>query len=147
LLADITMEAITAVALAGNILQFFETGTKFALRASEICRSQAAGQASTQLSELRHVTVDLQDLFKKLQQPDASTQGQSQLLSLSEACSALTQEILAKLDGIGLTGHSRLELVIQEFRASWHIEEIQALETRISRLRDQVAAHLVVTLR
>ncbi|KAK1760289.1 hypothetical protein QBC47DRAFT_334305 [Echria macrotheca] len=141
------MEALAVVALAGNILQFFETGTKFAIRASEICRSQAAGQASTQLSELHHVADDLRGLLEKLQQkPDASNQGQSQLSSLSEACAAVTQEMCAKLDGIGLTGHGRLELVIQEFRASWHIEEIQALETRISRLRDQLAAHLVVSL-
>ncbi|KAK3326017.1 hypothetical protein B0H66DRAFT_530023 [Apodospora peruviana] len=125
-------EALAAVAIAGNVLQFLEAGGRFALRA------------------VRHITADLEGLLENLQQSEGDTRDPllQQLLSLSTGCSSVIQELLNKLSKIGLgNSHKRMDLMVEEFKATWHRRDIQELENRISRFREQLAAHLVAVLR
>ncbi|KAK0622547.1 hypothetical protein B0T14DRAFT_451650 [Immersiella caudata] len=141
-------EALAAVALAGNVLQFFEAVTGFTANASRICRSQSAGEASSNLKDLRGVVSDLQGLLMKLHPQDAlSSEPRIDLASLSRNCANTVQELLTKLDSIGLGRQGRGDLLLAEFRAMWNSQAIQELETRVMRFRDQLAFHLVVTVR
>ena len=141
-------EALAAVALAGNVLQFFEATTSFIVNASRICRSQLAGEASSNLDDLRGIATGLQSLLVKLQpQGTLNQEHPTDLTSLSRNCADTVQELLTKLDKIGLGGQGRVDLLLTEFRAMWNSQAIQELETRIMRFRDQLAFHLVVTVR
>jgi len=141
-------EALAAVALAGNVLQFFQTATGFALSAGKMCRSQLAGEASEDLKELRTITTDLQALLQKLRPPGAPTPDHRMgLTTLSQDCAEMVQTLLTQLDKIGLNGQGRVDLVLAEFRATWHSEAIRGLETRIARFREQLALQLVFTVK
>jgi len=143
-------EAIAAVALAGNVLQFFDVAGKFTLKAAEIYRSKGNQDGPSNLRRLSRISTDLQALFEKLQTPlsDSPALEVPQLSSLSTECSHLIEEVLQKLEKIGVGNRERrMDLILSEFKATWQRAEIQGLENRIIRLREQLATHLVVVLR
>jgi hypothetical protein len=142
-------EALAAVALAGNVLQFFEAATSFIVNAGRICRSQSAGDASSNLKDLRDIAAGFQGLLVKLQPQGAALNPEHRvdLSSLSRNCADTVQELLAKLDNIGLGREARGDLLLAEFRAMWNSRAIQELESRIMRFRDQLAFYLVVIVR
>jgi len=141
-------EAIAAVALAGNVLQFLEAGGKFAARAFAILR-RGGHAGSSDLSDLRQICGDFEGLLEKLRGDEVKRQDNSSpLVSLSIGCSVVVEELLGKLNRIGSSSsHYRVDLLLEEFRSTWQKREIQELESRIARFRDQLAAHLVIILR
>ena len=134
-------EALAAVALAGNVLQFFEAATSFIVNAGRICRSRLVGEEPPNLNELRGIATGLQGLLVKLQpQGTLNQEHRVDLASLSRNCADTVQELLGKLDKIGLSGQGCGDLLLAEFRAMWNSQEIQELETRIMRFREQLAS-------
>ncbi|KAK4447134.1 hypothetical protein QBC34DRAFT_496466 [Podospora aff. communis PSN243] len=140
---------LAAVALAGNVLQFFETATKFTVSTGRICRSQSAGETTSDLKELRGIVADFQGLLVKLQPQGTALnhEHRGDLSSLSRNCADTAQELMTKLDKIGLGREARGDLLLAEFRAMWKGRAIQELESRIMRFRDQLAFYLVVMIR
>ncbi|KAK1834932.1 hypothetical protein QBC39DRAFT_275959 [Podospora conica] len=143
-------EAIAAVSLAGNVLQFLEAGGKFTFRAFEILRHGACGGSRSDLKDLRQITHDFQRLLEHLRNSSASNDkaASSPLASLSMACSDVVKELLEKLDKIGLNdNHKRANLLVIEFKSAWQKVEIENLEKRIARFREQLAVHWITEMR
>lgn len=139
------MEAVAAIALAGNVLQFLEAGGKFAVRAFEILRHGATGGGRSDLNDLRQISQSLKHQLEQLRgdnnrkTPSALAPG-SPLASLSMSCSDTIEELLAKLDRIGVNNsHTRMDQLLEAFRSAWQKDEIENLEKRICRFRDQLA--------
>jgi hypothetical protein len=147
------MEAVAAVALAGNVLQFLEAGGKFTFRAFEILRHGATGGGRSDLDDLRQIS---QSFKRQLDQLRGGNSGEkpsalapaSPLASLSMACSDTLEELLHKLDSIGVNNsHTRIDQLLEAFRSAWHQGEIENLEKRIGRFRDQLAIHWIAEVR
>ncbi|KAK4448876.1 hypothetical protein QBC34DRAFT_100512 [Podospora aff. communis PSN243] len=140
-------EAIALVALAGNVLQFLESGGKFASKAFEICRHAPNTQdGPSNLKRLRQTSTDLQGLLEKLHVPTPQTSGESarrspsrDLAPLVSECSAVIQEVLDKLSRIDINSNfKRTNLILAEFKATWHRRDIQDLENRLIGLREHM---------
>ncbi|KAK5651188.1 hypothetical protein OQA88_12736 [Cercophora sp. LCS_1] len=149
-------EAIALVALAGNVLQFLESGGKFASKAIEICRHRAdSHDGPSNLKRLRHIASDFQDLLEKIQRSATRTAAGSSrnsqpqdLASISSDCSSIIQEVLKKLSKIDVNNNfKRTNLILTEFKATWHRRDIEELEMRMAGLREQLATHIIVALR
>jgi hypothetical protein len=143
-------EALAAIALAGNVLQFLETGGKFAFRAFEILRYGSRGGGRSDLKDLRKISHDFLDLLKRLgaaTDPNESP-ALAPLEALSMSCSDAVRELLEKLERIGVnSSHRRVGELVAEFKSTWHKGDIEGLEKRMKSFREELAIHLVVILR
>ena len=141
-------EAVAAVALAGNVLQFLEAAGKFVSRAFKILQ-HGTNHSPTGLTDIQQICGDLEGLLERLSGGDAGQKvALAPLVSLSESCSEVVQELVEKLSRIGVGNNfKRAGLLVTEFKAVWRRQEIEELENRIARLRDQLGAHLLVVLR
>jgi hypothetical protein len=142
-------EAVAAVALAGNVLQFLEAAGKFVTRAFKILQ-HGANHSPTGLTDIQQICGDLEGLLERLSGGGDAGQkvALAPLVSLSESCSEVVQELVEKLSRIGVDNNiKRAGLLVAEFKAIWRRREIEELENRIARLRDQLGAHLLVVLR
>lgn len=143
-------EALAAIALAGNVLQFLEAGGKFAFRAFEILRHGSRGQGRSDLKDLRQISHDFRGLLARLGAvADAgSSPALAPLTALSASCSDAVRELLEKLERIGVdSSHRRVGELVAEFKSTWHKGDIEVLEKRIKSFREELAIHIVVVLR
>ncbi|GAB1319895.1 hypothetical protein MFIFM68171_10105 [Madurella fahalii] len=145
-------EVIAAIAVAGNVLQFLEAGTKFTSKAYDII--SRSGVLPRSLEELRQISIDLQAILQKLGDPTKSrnlgsgTQPDDSLAVLAASCSKLIRELLDRLAKTGVgDGKQRLDAVLSAFRAIWHADAINDLRERIDRYRSELATHLLAELR
>lgn len=126
------MEAVAVVALAGNLLQFLEAGGKFTVRAFEILRYGGTGGGRSDLDDLRQVSQSFKHQLEQLRgdnnrkkKPSALAYV-SPLTSLSMACSDTIEELLAKLDRIGVNNsHMRINQLLEAFRSAWQKGDIE----------------------
>jgi hypothetical protein len=82
-------EAIAAVAIAGNVLQFLDVEGKFASKAFDTCFNRTARNGPSNLEEFVHISSDLEGLLEKLQNPtqDSQRPPSQQLTSVAASCS------------------------------------------------------------
>jgi len=147
------MEAVAAVALAGNVLQFLEVGGKFTFQAFEILRHGATGGGRSDLDDLRQISQSFKCQLEQLGGGNSGKKSSalapaSPLASLSMACSDTIEELLARLHSVGVNNsHTRSNQLLEAFRSAWHQSEIENLEKRIGRFRDQLAMHWIAEMR
>lgn len=149
------LDPVTAFAVAGNVLQFLQLGSQFAVRATAICLARGSGL--TQLRELRQLTVELQISLQQLERQSEDTQissglsmtaSEARVTSLSTDCSKLAQELVMTLDKIGVNDKGgRIDTILTGFRAYFNTSIIDELTTRIDVHRQQLATTLVVSMR
>lgn len=149
------LDPVTAFAVAGNVLQFLQLGSQFAVRATAICLARSSGL--TQLRELRQLTVELQMSLQQLEKHSKGTSvasevsitaSEARLASLSTDCSKLAKELVMTLDKIGVTDKGgRMDTILTGFRAYFNTSLIDELTTRIDVHRNQLATTLVVSMR
>lgn len=139
------MEAVAAIALAGNVLQFLEAGGKLSIRAFEILRHGVPGGGRSDLDDLRQISQSFKHQLEQLRGDNNNRKSPSPLaaasplVSLSMACSETIEELLLKLDRIGVNNsHTRIDQLLEAFRSAWQKGDIESLEKRIGRFRDQL---------
>lgn len=169
----ITMDPLTALGLASNIVQFVDFASKLISQSHEIYRS-ADGALEDNVA-LEHVAKNLSRLGGELKskradiktgrealarerqwakedgrvipEPEKVTAGK-QLQQLSEECSAVSNELLQELEKLKIKGpHKRWESFRQALNSVWSQKKIRALETGLEGIRKQLDTTLLVCLR
>lgn len=149
------LDPVTAFAVAGNVLQFLQIGTQFAVKATTICLAGKDGLS--ELRELHQLTLDLDLSLQQLETPSKASQisselsltaSEARLAGLSKDCSKLAQELITALDKIGIHDKGgRLDTILTSFRAYFNSAWIDRLTARIDVHRQQLATALVVSMR
>jgi len=147
------LDPLTALSLAGTIVQFVDFGSKLVSRSKELYGS-ANGSLSVN-EELDLVTQTLLKLVAKLQRPHESDvlaeSGADDYQSLVELCSSCAQvagEIITKLENLKMTGKPRrLRSLQQAVKSCWTERDLDALFKRLSMLRQALETQIIVRLR
>jgi hypothetical protein len=162
------MDPVTALALAGNILQFVDYGHKLLARAGELYRSTAGSLAVNDQIEL--VTTDLQTLISKLRlsfpSDDASDDkcekrcedgggddsGHDASSTFEEICDGaanVATELLEKLASLKVQPgkHRKWKTLKQAVRTLWSEERIETLLERLSRFKQALETRILFSLR
>ncbi|OCL03659.1 hypothetical protein AOQ84DRAFT_302386 [Glonium stellatum] len=126
------MEVLAAVGLVGNIVQFIDFGGKLLARSAQLYRSGECALAEN--IDFETVTNDLVLLNKKLKDGATGT-GDKALESLS----------LNKLKVKGK--HQKWESIRKAIKSVRSKEDIERLEQRLSKFREEINLHIVVKLR
>ena len=147
------MDPLSALSLAGNVIQFVDFGTKLISKSVEIYKSADGSLATNQ--DLRANTAHLAVIATRLEVPMT---GQVQLLELSmneialqqlsRSCKEVADELLGILSGlVARKSNKKWNSVRKALNSVWKEQEIERLESRLNTFRQQLVLHLVASLR
>jgi hypothetical protein len=137
------MEALAAVSLAGNILQFIHT-TKELVSASREILDSGAKKGNL---ELETIAKELRAQTDRLKIPGRTTSkpkgDDGSLESLASKCEDITEEILDVLDKLKMKdGSNKWDSFLQALKTQWREPEIEALRKRLNIIGQTVNARL-----
>ncbi|KAL2832681.1 hypothetical protein BJY01DRAFT_253789 [Aspergillus pseudoustus] len=141
-----TMDPLSAIGLASNILQFIEFG-------ANICRGvyEIANSATGQTTENAHVSVWVEDLKQAVHGLSVNTHGTSaherELAKLAGQCRDVSVELTDILSKLKAKKGDRLWSSIRiSLRSSFKRRDIAALRTRLEDYRAQILLRLSLLL-
>jgi hypothetical protein len=149
------LDPLTALSVAGNIVQFIDFSTKLVAKGAELYNS--AYGASIGHAELEVIVNDLQELNSRLQPspltPDTVkntwTAEDTALHKLTEQCSTVARELLQALNKLKVEGTSnrRWKSVRQALKGLIKKAEVDAIVQRLQHFRDELNLHILVSMR
>lgn len=145
------MDPLTAVSLAGTIVQFVDFSSKIVSKGYHLYTS---GEGSLPENErLNYVTSDLKALSMRLKHHDrlgCSTKDEQALEDMASRCSAISDELLAKLEKLRVSKnakHRRWKSFRQALKSVWSKEDLDRLAATLREYRDQLEFHILLSLR
>jgi RecA-family ATPase len=152
------MDPLSALSLAGNVLQFIDFGTKLFSKAGELYKSTVGSLAANDQLEL--VTADLRALVSKLRQSLSSEETQGEIVqedketwsSFKRVCDEaadVADEIILRLGKLRLQDGKfrRLRSILQAVETLWSEREITSLLKRLSSLRIALETRVLFSIR
>jgi hypothetical protein len=150
------MDPFTALSLAGNVVQFVDFGIRLVSRGSELYTS--ATGSLTANDELELVAADLNALTAKLrssfnsEQIECFTQ-EDQIFadSFERICNEaamIAEELMGDLDKLKVKGeHRKWKSLWIALHTAWPNHQAASLERRLSRLREALDTHILVSFK
>lgn len=143
-------EALVAVGLAANVVQFIEVGCRFASSAWRLYSQD--DRSSTHFPEAKAIAEDMRCVLKDLETADHGKvtlpDTENGFRQLVENCRALAQEILEAIQESNVPDHGRKRDALKgAFRGMRREEEIRALQDRLGAFRQQLTIHLLALIR
>jgi hypothetical protein len=140
------LDPLSALSVAGNVIQFVDFTSKLFGLTSEVYRS--ASGASKETEELEAIAKHLQGLCARLSQSAQSLSPQhppdAELKELAGNCSSVGAELLKALASLKSNGTNK---GWQSFRlalaTTWKAKKIEALCQRLQSFRSQLILHLI----
>jgi hypothetical protein len=151
------MDGLTALSLAGNIIQFVDFGTKLLSRAEELYRSSQGSLGVN--DEIELVTADLKDVITKLrvsflkkdEDEDLCEQDQTQLASFRKVCDEavkVADELVERLKKLKFNGKfKRLTSLQHAIKTIWSEKEVASLMRRLLTLKETLESHVLFSIR
>jgi hypothetical protein len=141
------MDPLTALSVAGTIIQFVDFGNKLLKHSIQLYKSSRGSLKANE--ELELITGDLQCVISKLRDasvssPAGSVIGQnssrSNFVEICDEAAKIAAELLERLNGLKVKDgkHRTWESIKAAVKAAWSKEEIQALEKRLSLLKESL---------
>lgn len=144
------MDPLSAVSLAGNLLQFIQLGMQVVSKAKEIYVNGAVA-ANIDLEDL---TEDLRTLTLKLKLPPrgdtaSQTVNEQALNEAYDHCIDISDDLIAHLKKLkGPGGHrGKWKSFRHALEAVWTKKDVEEIASRLSTYRAQMELHLLVSLK
>ena len=139
------MEALAAIGLVGNIVQFVDFSGKLIAESTKLYHSYDGALAEN--VDIETATKHLAVLIKKLKD-DAIIVGDGALQNLSLLCQNAAIDLLVALDKVKVKNRQqRWSSIRKALRSVWSKEEIRELEQRLAKFKEELSLHVVVQLR
>ncbi|KAE9381924.1 hypothetical protein N431DRAFT_539452 [Stipitochalara longipes BDJ] len=148
------LDPMTALSLAGNIVQFVDFSTKLIVKGHELYTS--CDGASVGNAELEVIAKDLQELNERLKPSQTEQAGTTRLTDsdialckLSEQCSRVAGELISALEKLKVQGtaNRRWKSFRQALKWLMKKEEVEAIAQRLQTFRNELDLHILVSMR
>ncbi|KAH0559318.1 hypothetical protein GP486_004166 [Trichoglossum hirsutum] len=143
------MDGLSIVSLVATIVQFVELGCKITSKAREIYKS-ADGSLEENI-EVEVITKSLAQLNGKLKQPGGASLTEDELLlqQLSTKCQATADELLGVMASLKVEQgkDGKLRSLGKALKSVWKKDEIEDLEKRLAKFREELNLRITVSLR
>lgn len=137
------IDPVTAASLAGTVVQLVDFSVKLISKSYEFYQSGCDGAVDNQ--SIEKTTEDLKKLNDQLK---ATIITDSDLTKLCKACSDAADNLLVALSKLRVDGKGRTwQSFRKALRSIWSKEEVQELEKRLARFRDELNLRLTAGLR
>lgn len=153
----IDMDPLTALSVAGTIVQFVDYGTKLLSQATELYKSSVGTLRSN--NELELVTTDLRGLVAKLRQSyyseggaEPSSEDAQQRMSFERLCdeaATLAEELIERLDKLKVKdGKQRIwRSLKQAVETAWSEKEVADMRKRLLSFREALETRVLFSIR
>jgi hypothetical protein len=151
------LDPLTGLSLAGTVVQFVDFSTKLLTKSYELYKSKNGCLRVNE--ELEEVTLSLKMLALKLKRPltlgDAKDEGAEGLRKLCDACIAIADEMVEKLDWVKIHAKSgSLRSMKEALRAAFKdgsqkdpAGELDSLVKRLQMYENALRTRILVDLR
>jgi len=139
------LDPITALGVAGNVVQFIDFGLKATSKAREIHRS--ADGALAENVDLEVVTADLGAVAGKFLARGLPMTGSDGLDDISRRCTKAAMELLAALEELKAWGQkSKVKSVRKALKAIWGKRRVENMKKRLEGFRNEMQFYVLVNL-
>ncbi|KAF2730837.1 hypothetical protein EJ04DRAFT_526617 [Polyplosphaeria fusca] len=140
------MDPVPAFSLAGTILQFIDSGSKFTNLVLEIY--QSASNSSKATEDIKLLTNGFLNNLEVFEGPDAEFDQQTGLTRLASDCRTVAKDLVSHLAKLSNPGRRRKrDALKQALQELWSESEIDGLKRRLDMFQGQFTIHLLTTLR
>ena len=146
------LDPLTAVSLAGTIVQFVDFSSKVVSKTREL--SKSASGATEEAYNVELVTRDLLRLSQDLRDGLRTSAGQSDdkddqaLEALCDGCMFLSEKLLARFEKLKTRqGSGKLHVLQQAIKTVWSRRELDQLVEQLDDYRRQLNLHIFVSFR
>lgn len=144
------MDPLSAISLAGNLIQFIQFGVQIVCKASEIHK---LGSVTSHL-DLEDLTRDLHGLTSRLALPPRGetpclTPNEKALNQTYDSCTRISAKLIEHIEKIKLPVQKRRKWKSfrQALKTVWDKENINAIARTLASYRAQMEVHLLVSLK
>ena len=141
------LDPLTAIGLAGNIVQFVDFCSKVVSKAHRIYRS-ADGSLAENL-DAETISRDLLYLTARVEagsRPSSLAQEEQALKDLCTGCNDVAQELLTVLGNLKGRKLGKWSSFKQALKSTWSKDRIEALQARLAGFREELDLHILVDL-
>jgi hypothetical protein len=143
------MDPLTALSVAGTIVQFVDFSIKLLSTTRKLYRSDVGNLPDHE--ELEYVTTDLSRLAARLQQPPEQEEGfqpsSPELQEISGKCDEVARELLKRLEALKIEKNNAFRSFRVALQASWSKRDLNELVARLSTYRQSIQTHILADLR
>jgi hypothetical protein len=142
------MDPLTALGLAGNVVQFVDFSSKLLCGAYEVYSSTSGATAET--ADLDTVIKDLQAVTRRLSPPSSKprTDDEIALSSLVSNCRKLSEDIQKVLNKLqSKNPHQKWASLRVAWSSMRKREKLVSLETRLNRYRSEILVRISIMIR
>jgi len=140
------LDPITALGVAGNVVQFIDFGLNATSKAREIHRS--ADGALAENVDLEVVTKDLAVVAQKLETRGGATTGSGGLDDICRRCTEAAKELLAALQGFRTSDQRRrVTSVRKALKSILGKRLVDDMKTRLEGFRNEMQFHVLVNMK
>jgi ankyrin repeat protein len=142
------MDPVSALSLAGNILQFVELSAKLVSKGNAIFNSangtlEENDRLEVVSSRLREHSLDL---GRSISTPH--TQNELALVAICRSCIDIVDELLQKLSCLAVQGNiTRFKSYRQALKSVWHKDAINDLASKLELFRGELNTCLLLSIR
>jgi hypothetical protein len=155
----IVMDPLTALSLAGTLVQFIDFGSRLLSAGQELYKSASGNLAAEE--ELQLLTADLKAVVNKIRPVTIShpseesgpiteddQKRQKVFETICDKTVKVAQELINKLDKVKIEGtkHRKLKTLHQLIMREWSREEIDGLVNRLSALKEAFDREVLVAI-
>jgi hypothetical protein len=141
------MDPLTALSIAGNVIQFVDFGCKVFSKGVEIFQS---AQGSTVVhDELEDITTDVSIMARKLRASSLQKEGTDSTISgICQDCTRMADQILERLARLK-TGpkHTQWKSMWMALKQVWSEKEMQDMVRRFMMFKETLEMHILVDMR
>ena len=143
------MDPLTALSVAGTVVQFVDFSTKILSTARKLYHSKSGNLPYHE--ELEYVTTDLSRLATRLQQPLNQDESQASsspgLQEICRACDKISQELLLRLEGLKVEKKNAWKSFRGALQASWAKDDLKELVAKLDSYKQSIQTHILADLR
>ena len=143
------MDPLTALSVAGTIVQFVDFSIKLLSTTRKLYRSDIGNLPDHE--ELEYVTTDLSRLAARLQQAADQEEGfqpsSPELQEISRKCDEVARELLKRLEAFKIEKNNAFRSFRVALQASWSKRDLNELVARLNTYRQSIQTHILADLR
>ena len=150
------MEPLSALGVAGNVVQFVDFSSKLCFTFAQLYKS-ASGTTKT-TKEIEALTKDFtqsidrvsQDMLQYQLALDQTTpvgEGSQDIQRIVDGCKELASQLLTQLGKLQPSKRAAWPILLATIKTIWKEKELKDLKDRLSDYRSQLEWHILLSLR
>jgi hypothetical protein len=140
------MDPVTALSVAGNVIQFVDFGCRVFSKGIEIALSE---QGSTIVhDELEDIATDVSIMARKLRASSLPKEGVDSTVSgICDRCTRVADEMLARLTKLKTRRKQKWKSLWMALQHVWSEGEMQDIVQRLTMFKETLEMHILVDMR